>query len=245
MSTADSSGNAPRERSPLSGVRLSESSAGLPRDPLDSDADARLERLLTAFFEREIPAPLRALGRSSEPVRSKPVRSNPPAPARHQTVVATLPSETPRVPSRRAGLGVITAAAAVVGAGLLLVSMPRSDFEIARTERASRAGADSAGSSSVAASSADRSSGSREATRPQSSKPEAPVVIPAREGSIEYSVTERDEPVETRFLETEHGPVEQRSRRRITNVSVIDPETGNKVEVEFPEVQVEIFPIEK
>ena len=44
--------------------------------------------------------------------------------------------------------------------------------------------------------------------------------------------------------DTVNGPVEQRSKLRIKNVSIYDPETGSKVELLLPELDIEIFPIE-
>lgn len=181
-------------------------------------SDELVERLLREHFARVMPAEFRA------PAGSENSGGNAP------TVLRTLP------PSKRfagrAIVGVATAALVLIAAGLL-IQFPGAPVP----DRRSAATSDSAPASGAA----------DEPARAKHLAGDSPLIVLPTEGgrSVEYSVTERDEPVETFRMETEHGPVEQRSRRKITNVSVIDPETGEKVEVELPELTIEIFPIER
>jgi len=77
---------------------------------------------------------------------------------------------------------------------------------------------------------------------------DAPVVAPhpaARTAETAgYSVSERTTPIERFQYDTSDGPVEQRTNLKTTSVSIIDPETGAKVEVTLPELTIEIFPID-
>lgn len=59
---------------------------------------------------------------------------------------------------------------------------------------------------------------------------------------LEVSVSKDIEAIER--YDTVNGPVEQRSKLRIKNVSIYDPETGSKVELTLPELDIEIFPID-
>lgn len=44
-------------------------------------------------------------------------------------------------------------------------------------------------------------------------------------------------------MDSEHGPVERRTNERTTNVSEEAPESGPRLETEFPELTIEIVPI--
>lgn len=80
------------------------------------------------------------------------------------------------------------------------------------------------------------------------SPPHEPVVAPSPTvkptETAGYSVSERTVPIERFQYDTSDGPVEQRTKLKTTSVSIIDPQTGAKVEVTLPELTIEIFPID-
>jgi hypothetical protein len=51
--------------------------------------------------------------------------------------------------------------------------------------------------------------------------------------------------IERKTLLTEQGPVEERSHLKYRRVTVEDPETGRKVEVLLPELEIELRPLDE
>jgi hypothetical protein len=65
---------------------------------------------------------------------------------------------------------------------------------------------------------------------------------PATAG-VPYSFSQNVKPVESLRYDTLHGLVEQRTNLNFTNVSFIEPGTGDLLELTLPELVIEIFPI--
>lgn len=59
-----------------------------------------------------------------------------------------------------------------------------------------------------------------------------------------FSLSEKVEPVESLTYDTINGPVQQRTNLKTTNVSFIEPGTGDLLELTVPELTIEIFPID-
>ena len=70
---------------------------------------------------------------------------------------------------------------------------------------------------------------------------DAPSPVETAVPELEVTVFEDSEVIE--YYETADGPVEQRSKLRIRNVSIYLPQSGSKVDVTLPELDIEIFPI--
>lgn len=66
----------------------------------------------------------------------------------------------------------------------------------------------------------------------------------AADALVVERVEERLEPVERSMIHTARGPVEQRADLRTTNVSVFDAWTGTTLEVELPELDIQIIPLD-
>ncbi len=180
-------------------------------------SEAAVEQLLGRFFAREVPADLPR----GDDVGSRTFGSVPPvvvhASSLAQTSTERSSSLRPAARSSSGAVSIVAAAAVLLAVIALFRGSPRIDG-MART----RPTGTSVRSSSVADSAA-----------------------PAESNIGGLSVSERIEPVETFRFDSEHGPVEQRSERRITNVTVMDPETGSRVELELPELTIEIIPIKE
>jgi hypothetical protein len=62
--------------------------------------------------------------------------------------------------------------------------------------------------------------------------------------AVPYSFSQNVRPVEALRYDTLHGVVEQRTNLNTTNVTFIEPETGDLLELTLPELVIEVFPID-
>ena len=186
-----------------------------PNDPRrPGRSDGDLDTLLTDFFAREMPAELRDLSDVET------------SPHSHPRLAAINDRGSSLIETRSASRSTAAALwrpAALALAVLLAVVVFRGGPTGVRPTPPETASAELGATSSREKSENTAATGSRE---------------------VDYSVTERLEPVERFTYETGTGPVEQRTDVRVTNVSVFEPASGAKVEVELEELNIEIIPIE-
>lgn len=191
---------------------------------MTSNHESQLEPLLVEFFRAEMPAELRS-----------PEFDVPDAKAVSETVtvddahVAHLPADagSPVVvgsrPTGPSGLAVVV----VVAACLLAVvfTIPGGPATPVRD------------SDGVAASSdADTGDAAPAALEPAFTLETDDVFVERVDGRVETFGAER--------IETSRGPVELRTVRETSNVSVFNPETGNGVDVTSEVLDIEIVPID-
>lgn len=86
----------------------------------------------------------------------------------------------------------------------------------------------------------------------RSNSPASPSAPVATEAQPETPTTtsplpdwDNGEIIERKTLLTEQGPVEERSHLKYRRVTVEDPETGRKVEVLLPELEIELRPLDE
>lgn len=187
----------------------------------DSPGDTNVDLLLREFFEREMPPELRRPPELPRPASRE--RAN------RDTArgVARQKSEWP---------------ALTVLAGYLLLSAAALSLPLFPSADGSRHSDGGAGKRDGQAASA-QTVASSDTTPNRGSTPDRGTEPASATAELEVSVSENIEAIER--YDTAGGPVEQRSKLRIKNVSIYDPETGSKVELMLPELDIEIFPIEE